>query len=79
MASVTEDVSDEAQDLVVVDQATARLAALDPRLARVVQLRLFVGLSLDEIATLLGVARRTVDRDWLKARALLAQWLDQTR
>ena len=78
-AGATEEVSEEAQDLVVVDQAMARLAALDPRLARVVQLRLFVGLSLDEIATLLGVARRTVDRDWLKARALLAQWLDQTR
>ncbi len=63
-------------DLIAIDQALNMLAGLNPRLARVVELRLFAGLSSDEIGTLLGTTARTVDRDWLKARALLAQWLD---
>lgn len=62
-------------DLIALDQALARLAALNERLARVVELRLVAGLSSAEIASLLGLAERTVERDWLKARALLAQWL----
>lgn len=77
-AGETEAVCDGTQDLIVIEQALARLGALDPRLVRVVELRLFAGLSLQEIATVLGLARRTVDRDWLKARALLAQWLGDT-
>jgi RNA polymerase sigma factor (TIGR02999 family) len=70
---------DGAPDLAVIDQALGRLAALSPRLVRVVELRLFAGLSSSEIARLLGLTERTVERDWLKARALLAQWLDTPR
>lgn len=62
-------------ELIAIDQALTRLADLNPRLARVVELRLFAGLSSDEVGALLGTTARTIERDWLKARALLAQWL----
>lgn len=62
-------------ELIALDQALERLADRDPRLARVVELRLFAGLSSAEAGATLGTTERTVERDWLKARALLAQWL----
>jgi RNA polymerase sigma factor (TIGR02999 family) len=67
---------EDAFELIALDQALDRLAALDARLARVVELRLFAGLGSHDIGTALGTTERTVERDWLKARALLAQWLD---
>lgn len=67
---------DDALELIALDQALVRLAALSERLARVVELRLFAGLSSQEIAGLLGFTERTIERDWLKARALLGQWLE---
>jgi RNA polymerase sigma factor (TIGR02999 family) len=69
---------EDSLELVALDQALARLAALSGRLARVVELRLFAGLSSAEIAALLGLTERTVERDWFKARALLGQWLEAT-
>jgi RNA polymerase sigma factor (TIGR02999 family) len=65
-----------ALDLAMLDQALDRLGALSPRLARVVELRLLAGLTHAEIGAMLAVTERTVERDWLKARALLAQWLE---
>ena len=58
--------------LLAVDQALDRLRALEPRLAEVVELRYFGGLTGPEIAGLLGVTTRTVERDWQRARALLS-------
>jgi RNA polymerase sigma-70 factor (ECF subfamily) len=58
-------------DLLALDQALKELAELDERQARIVELRFFGGCSLEETADLLGVARRTVDRDWQAARAWL--------
>lgn len=55
----------------VVDQ----LASFNPRLAQVVECRFFVGMSDREIAEVLGLSERTVQRDWLKARAWLRQAL----
>jgi len=63
-------------DLLDLDRALERLAALDGRLARVVELRFFAGLSEPEIAKVLDVTDRTVRRDWIKARALLLSILD---
>ena len=51
--------------------ALAALAAVDERLVRVVEMRFFVGLEMAEIAAALGVAKRTVERDWEKARSFL--------
>lgn len=55
-----------------VHEALAELATVDARLAEVVELRYFGGLSEAEIAAALGVTERTVQRDWQKARLLLA-------
>ena len=54
-----------------VDEALHALAQVEPRLARVVELRYFVGLTDAEIAEVLGLTDRTVRRDWDKARTLL--------
>lgn len=54
-----------------VDAALSGLAAVDPRAARVVELRFFAGLDNSEIANLLGVSDRTVKRDWEFAQAWL--------
>ena len=68
-------VEEQAESLVDLDEALTRLAAVDPRLARVVELRYFGGLSEEEAAEVLGVTSRTVRRDWVKARGLLRQAL----
>jgi RNA polymerase sigma factor (TIGR02999 family) len=56
----------------VVAQEVARLDEAEPRAGRVAKLRIFWGLELDEIASVLGVSRSTVDRDWRFARRWLA-------
>lgn len=62
-------------DLVALDEALDRLAALHQRQARIVELRFFGGLSGDETAEVLGIAPRTVDGDWSMARAWLRREL----
>ena len=61
----------DAEQLLDVDRALQRLAAVDPRLVRIVECRYFAGLSEPETAQALGVSTRTAQRDWLKARAWL--------
>jgi DNA-directed RNA polymerase specialized sigma24 family protein len=56
---------------VALDQALTRLAALDPRLGHVVELRFFGGLSVEETAAALGVSSKTVIRDWKTAKVWL--------
>ena len=58
-------------DVLAVDEALSRLAALDPQQARVVELRYFGGLSIRETAEVLEVSEATVKRDWATARAWL--------
>ncbi len=62
-------------ELLALDDALTRLAAEDPRGARVVELRVFAGLTMEEIAAVLGVSRRTTDGDWAVARMWLAREL----
>ena len=64
-----------ADELLIVDQALERLAALDVRQARVFELRTFGGLSVDEIADMLDIANATVKRDWNKAKLYVARAL----
>lgn len=59
-------------EVLAVHEALDELAALDPRLARVVEMRYFGGLADAEIAAALDIGVRTVGRDWEKARILLA-------
>ena len=58
-----------------VDEALAELEKVEPRLARVVEMRYFAGLSELEIAAALGLTDRTVRRDWQKAKLLLHSML----
>jgi RNA polymerase sigma factor (TIGR02999 family) len=61
----------DAAELIDLDRALDELAAAAPRLARLVELRFFSGLGIDEAASLLGCSPRTVKRDWAFARAWL--------
>jgi RNA polymerase sigma factor (TIGR02999 family) len=61
----------QAESLVALDDALLRLEGEDPRLAEVVHLRYFAGMSIAETAAALGVSERTVKRDWRLARAIL--------
>ncbi len=58
-----------------VDDALADLAKVEPRLARVVEMRYFGGYNEEEVAEALGITTRTVQRDWQKARMLLQAML----
>lgn len=63
-------------DLLALDEALTALAANDVRLCRVMELRYFGGLGLEEIAQLNGQSVSTVKRDWSYARAWLLDYLD---
>jgi RNA polymerase sigma factor (TIGR02999 family) len=65
----------EARWLIVVDQALERLAERNERMARVVECRFFAGYSEEETAEALATSLRTVQRDWMKARAWLKEEL----
>jgi RNA polymerase sigma factor (TIGR02999 family) len=58
-------------DLLALDEALRSLSELDARQAKIVELRFFGGLTLDEIAAIFGVSERTVKREWQKARTFL--------
>ena len=77
-----EDIADlgctRARELVALDDALSSLAELDPRKARVIELRFFAGLSVEETAEVLKVSRETVLRDWRLARAKLLSELQHS-
>jgi RNA polymerase sigma factor (TIGR02999 family) len=58
-------------DLIALDDALADLAARDAKLARLVELKFFAGLTTKEVAEVLGVSSSTVEREWVAARAWL--------
>jgi RNA polymerase sigma factor (sigma-70 family) len=64
--------------LFAVNDAITRLAEQQPRAARIVHLRFFLGMTLEESASMLGLDVRTVYRDWAYARAWLRRELDRT-
>ena len=59
------------EDLLAVDAALRRLAEMDPRASRIVELRYFVGLTIEEIAEVIGASVRTVNREWGTAKTWL--------
>lgn len=63
------------ESLIALNDALDRLAALSPRLAKIVEFRFFAGLTDAESADVLGVSERTLNRDWRKARAFLSREL----
>jgi RNA polymerase sigma factor (TIGR02999 family) len=60
-----------AEDLLALDEALSRLAVSDPRVAQLVQLRYFGGLTIKQAAEALGISTRTADADWAYARSWL--------
>ncbi|MFT3792022.1 MAG: ECF-type sigma factor [Rudaea sp.] len=62
---------DTAEGALALEEALQKLERLSPRSAQIVELLYFAGLSIDQVAQVLELSRRTVDRDWRFARALL--------
>jgi RNA polymerase sigma-70 factor, ECF subfamily len=60
-----------AVDVVALDEALERFAAIDPQQSRIVELRFFAGLSVEETAEALGISPATVKRDWAMAKVWL--------
>ena len=68
---------EEADEILALEDALTRLAQGNPRGARVVELRFFAGLGVEEIAGLMEVSSKTVQRDWIAARAWLRKEVAQ--
>ena len=77
--SAAEEVASETRpvDLIALDEALTRLAAIDEQQSRVVELRYFSGLSLEETAAILNISRATAAREWSMARAWLHRELSR--
>jgi RNA polymerase sigma factor (TIGR02999 family) len=69
---------DREPELLALDEALTQLEELDPRQARIVELRFFGGLTVEETAEVTGVSTRTVKREWRTARAWLRSELDSS-
>jgi RNA polymerase sigma factor (TIGR02999 family) len=67
--------TDQTEEILAVDEVLARLSELDPRQARVVELRYFGGLSVEETAEAMGIATRTVKLDWAMAKGWMKSQL----
>ncbi|HKA21296.1 MAG TPA: sigma-70 family RNA polymerase sigma factor [Blastocatellia bacterium] len=69
---------DRDTDLTELDEVLERLATIDPQQSRVVELRIFGGLTVEETAEVMGISSRTVKREWSMARAWLHQQIKKT-
>jgi RNA polymerase sigma factor (TIGR02999 family) len=79
VASPSDPGAETGLDVLALDEALDRLAAMDPDQARLVELRYFAGLTLDETAAALGVSSATVSREWAVARRWLRRELAPVR
>jgi RNA polymerase sigma factor (TIGR02999 family) len=68
---------ERAADFLALDESLTRLSSLDPQQGRIVELRFFGGLSVEETAELLGISPATVKRDWTMAKAWLKRELQR--
>jgi RNA polymerase sigma-70 factor (ECF subfamily) len=62
---------EQSQDLIRLDESLKRLGEIDPRQAKIVELRFFAGMTVEEVAAVLGISAKTVKRDWSVAKAWL--------
>jgi len=69
---------ERSEELLALDDALNRLATLDPRQSRIVELRYFGGLTVDEVAEVSGISAVTVAREWAKAKGRLYRELNRT-
>lgn len=63
--------------LLALDESLARLSVVDPQQGRIVELRVFAGLTVEEVASLLGISEATVKRDWSVAKAWLMREIEK--
>ena len=68
--------ADQTEEILAVDEILARLAELDAQQARIVELRYFGGLSVEETADAMAISPRTVKRDWAMAKAWMKTQLE---
>ena len=66
-------------EILALDDALKTLAKVDPQQARIVELRFFAGLSIEETASIVGISPATVKRDWVTAKAWLFRELSRTK
>jgi RNA polymerase sigma factor (sigma-70 family) len=66
-------------ELLTLDESLTRLGRMDPQQARIVELRIFAGLSVEDTAALLGISPATVKRDWSMAKAWLSLEIGKSR
>jgi len=64
-------VSKEVAEVIALDQALTNLAQMDPRKSQIVEMKFFGGLTTEEVAEVLKITSRTVEREWRKAKAWL--------
>jgi RNA polymerase sigma-70 factor (ECF subfamily) len=77
LSGVLSSSGEQPYDAIDLDEALEKLAGIDERQARVVELRFFAGLKVAEVASMLGVSDRTVELDWRMARAWLRRELGE--
>ena len=75
IAEVEKPSSEKFNELVLLDEALAELAKTDERKVAIIEYRFFIGLSVDETAEVMGLAPRTVQREWSFAQAWLKRYL----
>jgi RNA polymerase sigma factor (TIGR02999 family) len=78
IGSIEEPSSRPDLDILALDDALKDLARIDPQQSRVVELRFFSGLSIEDTAEVMGISESTVKRDWNTARVWLYRELDRT-
>ena len=76
LSAVGSGTTSDAVDLVALDDALTELAELDPRQAKLVELRFFAGLSAPEASKVLGVSLSTAEADWRRARAWMSRAIE---
>ena len=79
LTATTDEASDSVADVLAIGEALERLAEIDPDQVRIVEMRFFAGLTVDETAHVLGRSPRTVKREWQLAKAWLFRELRQER
>jgi RNA polymerase sigma factor (sigma-70 family) len=67
---------DDSMAVLALDSAIKEIAEIDPRLEQIIECRYFAGLSVDDTAEALGMAVRTVERDWQRAKAYLLKAME---
>jgi len=71
--------SQRSQDVLALEDSLVKLAELDPRQARMVELRFFGGLTVEEVAEVLGMSKRSVEREWTMVRSWLRRELSEDK